>query len=406
VGTRRVVLSFVAVALLVGSGLDATAEEVQRKWRVSLAAGGYNAQDEVPSAAGNELLVVDSCIQTASCPPGFDAFVALYRDPRSDSASFGNLDFNAATLGTVAVQYGVGKRLLVEGSIGFRRGNVGDVEISAEFFGNGPEDPEILPFNFLSYRVPAGELTQVPIQLSALARLRPRARFNPYLGGGIGYAITGFKTDPAFDQLSVQMDATKGLHTRLTSSLASIPDMSIDDPTKQDIQGATVDARDSFEWHLAGGFELSFKSKWAAFLDLRWIDASRSLSIGFDGKQELGVSVPNYVAFSTSPLATIAYGGVQIGSCGLPTATTPACTSEGLLDVGQVQVVPAEGAPFGTNCDPANGGDPNQPVCVTKFIFTPDGRPDPGIYYVKGGTMSYDGFALQVGIRYTFGRKK
>ena len=39
---------------------------------------------------------------------------------------------------------------------------------------------------------------------------------------------------------------------------------------------------------------------------------------------------------------------------------------------------------------------------VTTFLFEPDGVPDPGYYYVQAGTVSYDGPALQLGIRYTF----
>ena len=31
-----------------------------------------------------------------------------------------------------------------------------------------------------------------------------------------------------------------------------------------------------------------------------------------------------------------------------------------------------------------------------------DGRLDPGIYYVQGGTFSWSGLSLQVGFRYTF----
>ena len=60
----------------------------------------------------------------------------------------------------------------------------------------------------------------------------------------------------------------------------------------RDLGGATVDARDTFEWHLAGGAELTFKRKWSVFVDLRWTFASRTLHIGFNGGDDLGVPVP------------------------------------------------------------------------------------------------------------------
>jgi len=402
VATRRAVPGLLAILAVLAATSHAPAEDVQRKWRVSFAVGGFNSQDEIKSPAGNVLSVFDSCLQTTTCPADFDPFVGLFIDPRNDNAVFGSLDINPAVASTVSVQYGLGKIFLVEGSIGVRKGDIGDVEVSAEFLGNPSPDVFIQPFNFLTYRVPVGELTQVPIQVTALARLRPRATFNPYFGAGLGYSIVGFDADPAFNQLSLAIDSSLGQPMRLTTALFGNPiQVPTSDPV-QNLEGATVDARDTFEWHLAGGVELTFKRKWAVFADLRWVDASRSVSVGFDGGSELGVSVPSYTAFDTSPLASATYGGVLIGKCSIPTATTPACTPEGLIDAGRVTSVPIEGAPFGTNCDPTNGGNPASPNCVLKFSPNPDGLPDPGIYYVHGGAVDYDGFSLQFGLRYTF----
>ena len=36
------------------------------------------------------------------------------------------------------------------------------------------------------------------------------------------------------------------------------------------------------------------------------------------------------------------------------------------------------------------------------FVPEPDGEPDPGIYYIKSGSLKYDTVALSVGIIYTF----
>ncbi len=41
--------------------------------------------------------------------------------------------------------------------------------------------------------------------------------------------------------------------------------------------------------------------------------------------------------------------------------------------------------------------------CILDFVFEPDGVPDPGAYYAQGGTLDYDGLAVQFGIRFTFG---
>ena len=74
--------------------------------------------------------------------------------------------------------------------------------------------------------------------------------------------------------------------------------------------------------------------------------------------------------------------------------------------------MPIQDADPGTNCVFGT----NDPLCELDFVhkedydtdpavpedFVPDGNLDPGAYYVQGGEVSYDGYSLQVGIRYTF----
>jgi opacity protein-like surface antigen len=392
------------------------AEDVEKKWRLSAAVGGFNSQDEVESASANIMSTLNTCIRTLTCPPGADTVVQAFRDPRNDSSVFGNLDINPGNIGTLAVQYGINKFFLVEGSVGYQKGDIGDVEVAVQLPGNGPVDPNIIPYNFIVQRIPVGELERVPIQLSALARFRPRATFNPYLGAGLGYSIIGFETDPALDALSVNMDASRGVQMRLEpffiNGLGGGEALLTDGLPQLDLQGATIDARDSFEWHLAGGAEFTFKRRWSAFLDLRWIDFSRSVSVSFNNSDELGNSVPNYQPYNDSPLVTERYGPSSIGSCSKnPSGPVDSqgnliapvvCTGGGLSDFGRVVVIPSPEAPGTTNCaQPSENASTN---CILDFVFEPDGAPDPGWYYAQGGTVDYDGFQLQLGIRFSFGK--
>ena len=86
--------------------------------------------------------------------------------------------------------------------------DVGDIEMQAQFV--GVDIPETESFQFSIFRVQAGELERVPIQLSAFARFRPRASFNPYVGGGVGYTIIGFEPSEEFNALSRNLDASRG----------------------------------------------------------------------------------------------------------------------------------------------------------------------------------------------------
>jgi hypothetical protein len=170
-----------------------------------------------------------------------------------------------------------------------------------------------------------------------------------------------------------------------------------------------VDAQDTFEWHLAGGAELTIKRRWSLFLDVRWVAASKQFRIGFNGETELGNSLPNYVPFDDTALANDRYGPSEVGSCSKDTSggfdangQPVVCSGGGLIDYGYLAVVRADEAPPSTDCtDPS---DIATTQCVFDFVFEPDGEPDPGQYYVQGGSVKYDGFSLQIGARFTFGK--
>jgi hypothetical protein len=412
----------VAAACVAASG-PLQAADVWKKWRVSFSAGGYNPQDEIQSSASNQLILLNPCARTNTCTeddvsPGSGLVTGAFQDPRNQSAVFNNLDINSGYLGTLAVQYGFAKTgmatFVVEGSVGYGKSDVGDVEVQAWFLGNNLtlEEQQDLgrPYNFVFVEVPAGEMTSIPFQLSVLARFRPRATFNPYAGLGLGYSVIGFDVDPALNEVSRNMDASRGVQTRIDDIVVVQGNLGVpktDGLPQLDLAGATVDARDTFTWHLAGGMELTLGKRMAVFLDVRWVDASRSLSIGFNGDNELGRSVPQYTDFDDTILAQTRYGPVLIGSCPDPTEDGVSCTGGGLLDIGQAIPIPEEGAPSGLDCF----ADPSNTQCTVGFAFKDefeelgvedDGQLDPGYYYATGGSVDYDGFTAQFGVRFTF----
>ncbi len=364
---------FIVIALVSVLAFPAMAEDVEKKWRVSFSTGFFNAYDSIESDSANTLILRD---------PTTLEFEQAFTDPRDETSAFGALDAQSALLGTASVQYAVSKIFMLEGSVGYQVGDIGDVEVSAQFSGLLPVADEI-SFRFETFRIEAGEMTRVPIQISALARMRPRAKFNPYFGGGIGYSFIGFDAADEFNELSRNMDASRGSQARVTESTFGNPTLGVFGQ-QVDLQGAEVDARDTFEWHLAAGAELTVKSNWSLYLDLRWVDASRDIGIRVNGDDYLGIPVPNFEDFTTSDLANQIYGPVSI-------------TAGGLIDAGQLVLRPLPTVPPDTNCEV-------QPQsCQVLFdLGNVDGLTDPGFYYVQGGDFSYDGYAVQFGFRYTF----
>jgi len=397
---RSVLRNVLAAGLLFTIAATAQAEDVATKWRLSLAVGAYDGVHGIESPAANELRLFNESLDQ----------VARWDDPRNDSNAFGVLDLKSGPLVTFGVQYAVTKIFIIEGSVGYSKADLGDVALDVQFAGNTSSVDQIT-FNFDSFRISAGEVERVPFQLTALARFRPRAKFHPYFGAGIGYSVNGYTPSDEFNTLSLNMDSAAGeLQRLLPASDSSTPAIvSIPGEKLQDLDGAFVNVSDTFEWHLAAGAELMLKRKWSIYGDIRWIDASRDISVGLNGSDELGNSVPNFNDFANSPIGREFLLGNGAGPVQI--------VSSGLIDAGQRIAVPLQGIPLNHECV----GD-RDPLCETLFFydqsvlnkepnytdpripddFEPNGELDPGQYYTQGGTFSTDGFSFQIGVRYTF----
>ena len=369
----RIFVWLLIITMLAGSPL--LAEDVEKRFRISLQSGGYNSTDAVVSNAANVLSVVDQ---------DGGVLVLQIGDPRQDGAVFGELTLNPTIRTMATVQYAANKILMLEAAVGYQTGDLGDLEMQAEF--PFAEVTQVAPFNYTTFRVPGGTVEQIPIQLTALARFRPRAAFNPFIGAGIGYTVVGFQPSDELNTLSLRLDQSTGGFLGLADSGLGYQGVAA---PSQDLEGITVETPDTFEWHVVGGAEYSFKRKWAAFVDVRYTLASRKMSVRINGDTSLGVSVPNLVELESSPLANPAlYGPVDI-------------TFGGLVDGGTVVpeddvVLPPGVSPEEYCANPANASD-----CVFDTSLL-DGNLDVGRYYIQGGDLKYNGFSIGIGIRYTF----
>lgn len=371
--SRRSIGWGLALLLVTLTSLSHTAaEEVEKRWRFGFAAGAFNHTDEIASDSGNVLVVLnpDESLNT------------FYIDPRDDSGVFGNLDIQSGPIGTLYGQYAVNRFFIVEASVGYQKTDLGDVEVQAQLEINS-DFPDTQNFNFQIFRIQAGEIERVPVQLTGLVRFRPRAQLNPYLGAGIGYSFVGFEPTAEMNELSRNMDNSLGVQTVLSEALFGTDELSVPNVTPQDLTGATVDARDTFEWHLAGGAELSFKKNWSVFLDLRWVFASRSVAIGFNGGESLGISVPQFTDILAGQERGQTVGEFRFGAVSI--------RDGGLVDGGSL--VP-----------PANDPDVDCATQSQLCVYSPelDGELDTGLYYVQGGEVDYGGLGMQFGFRVTF----
>lgn len=353
----------VVVAVAAPSG----AADVDKKFRFGVTLGSYATEDTIRSPSANVLVIVDET----------DTPIRGYSDPRNDNAANTDLKLDPAWQITATGSYNFTPIFGVSFSAGYRVGDVGDIEVQAEFDGEPKPDPANEPFLFHIYGVKAGTIESIPLQVTAFARFRPQANLNPYVGLGVGYTLLGFDPSDEFNQLSQRLDNSVGGFARLTPNNGGL----IKPGTTGDLTAAFVNARDTFEWHLQGGMEYGFRRNWSGVIEVMYTFASREFDIGFNGQPSLGTPVYEGRELAGSPADVQPYGAYYIASGGLVDGGGPA---------------PAIGAPAGTVCN-----SPSDPNCVFD-PSAPDGKLDTGMYYVHGGSIKYGGASLHVGLKYTF----
>lgn len=363
--TKTTIKSVAALALiaLVGT-VGARAEDVEKRWRIGLNVGAYDARDGVTSDAANTLTITDPD----------DVPIAFFIDPRNDNAAINTLSIQPALITSLTAQYAATKTFLVQFDVGYSENTLGNIEVQAQFEGDPAPSTQASPFNFHIYNIPAGQLEQIPVQVTGLWRFRPRANLNPFVGLGIGYVFVGFTPSDELNELSRNIDGSIGVFNRIQTFPGGF--LTGSDPVE--LTPATVQIDDTFEWHLSGGIEYSIAKSWSMIFDLRWAFSSRSIRVQFSGEDQLGISVPQKRVYADDPLADGTFGAIRVNE-------------GGFIDGGRL--VPK---------DPMAGTDCQAQPFACSFEFEPDGVPDPGFYYVRGGEIRYDAVTAMIGFRYTF----
>jgi hypothetical protein len=372
---NAILKSGAAACLVLAAATSSRAEEIDKKFRLAFSLGDYDTSGAVHSAAANR--------RTLYLPNG--EIDDLIYDPRNDSGAISNFGIESQLGGVLSASYAVSRLWYVEASVGYRTGTVGNVQVQAQF--SGIQIPSTQAFNFSVFDLDGGTTTQVPLEFTAGIRFRPKAAFNPYLCAGFGYTFVSYSPSDEINELSANLDRSIGGFARIQGTLFGGESFAnATDPTLTNLGGITVDVPDAPEWHIGGGFEYTFKSRWAVFVDARYYTYSGSFGMTVSGGNELGISVPNDRAINQDenglpiPSAYGPFGSIQI-------------KTGGLIDGGSF--VPDDPAAEEGYCAAHNNSN-------CSFAGPKDGIPDPGFYYVQAGSVRYNGASIQIGVKFTF----
>jgi opacity protein-like surface antigen len=151
--------------------------------------------------------------------------------------------------------------------------------------------------------VPVGELTEIPVQLSALVRFRPESPLDPYVGLGIGYIKTNLDTSAEFRSVSDTLgrlfvsSGDKGDFTSETSSPTHpVPSFNCGPDRNQQCisfrpSPPRAEVRDSFQWHAVSGIDYYVSERFSWYVDARYVWTNGAVDIRTDGDYQVQFSV-------------------------------------------------------------------------------------------------------------------
>ena len=360
---KRSVAATLSIVVWLLAPCIAKAEDSTSKYRVSVSIGDQSTSSEIHTNATN---------QSSFLKP--EGGVEVIDDPRPDSADKNKAGIKDALRYDLQVSYGLWRtkwgELSIDSSIGQMKGDVGDLEVAAQF--NVVDPPrtrdcgELVRYHL--FFIPLGQITETPVQIGSTFRFRPKATggpfrgMRPWLGAGVGYIFAKFDGSDEFLRFSDAVSRSTGFYQKPNFEGGATAGKT------HQFKAAEVDAKDSFEYHATGGIDFPIKKGFSIFFSAGFMWANEGVRVTTDGREEFGSAIPSGQTHKKYPRA------------GLPAIILDG----GFIDYASGRPLPREGLPC-------------------KFKLGPkDGIPDTGNYYVQGGEIDYSSYTIALGGRYQF----
>ncbi len=209
------------------------------------------------------------------------------------------------------MSYGLTRWLAIEASVGHMRSPVGNIEFYVEDNNIPPLSlPDLEPLstcgpsqNAQCYKyvtqdkvtsknnifLPVGQITETPVQLSALVRFRPESPFDPYIGLGTGYIFANLKHSGEFEDRSAEIQSLK-------VGVAFEGELVTGQPptgTKNAIFPGftpgpiTATVTNAWEYHAIGGVDYFINEHLSFYVDARYVWTGGKVDIRTDGEHQV-----------------------------------------------------------------------------------------------------------------------
>jgi len=279
-----------AVALVMGLGGEATAENTKGRWHLG---GGFSwvaVEDDIRS---NAAFVLFDQPGTDGIPDSGDETIVFF-DPRPDDTLSREttlqegfqFDFNAS--------YGITPWFSLQFDAGYYEANIVqfDTYVEERSFYRNPNDPTDVVFSdqdedvvlfSQSQPIVAGTVTQIPLSLTGVFRFRRDSPLNPYIGVGGGVIIAESTESEALLALNNKLENAVMLLEGYYNYIDFGP---CQDPRCLEYDGIKVDVQTGSEYHFTGGAEYFFNSNLSVYFDARYTFASAAVEIDVDGADQ------------------------------------------------------------------------------------------------------------------------
>ena len=274
------------------------AEDTKGKWQFGAGLSFMSTSDSIRSNA--DVAIAGEDFGDIGLPP------VIFVDPRPDSNILNEPTIEDDFKFDFSASYGLTRWLAIEMWVSFIEAPVGNIEVFIDerttFPGDGSPTRDAAGTvqacgptgtgTCFTYRdqegvaevisnntfVPVGELTQIPIMLSALFRFRPESPFDPYIGAGIGYIFTDLDLSSEFQATSQEI-ASREIALACGGEISFCggrdPATTVNGPTDAfRPEALTAEVKDAFEWHVAAGVDYYLNERFSVYVDARysWAD--------------------------------------------------------------------------------------------------------------------------------------
>jgi len=226
--------------------------------------------------------------------------------------------------------------------------------------------------------LPVGQITEIPVSLSGVVRFRPESPFDPYVGAGVGYMFTSLDTSVSSIGTPIVISASDVTGTNQIVSMKGFKDVTdftnglvvrsiqtgaraiLAYPCRQvsitppicdsntgrvvaadggtPIAGLSANVEGGPEYHLMGGVDYYFTSRWSMYVDARYVWASSKVEVRIDGETQVLSGINDYGCQSGAVRCRTTSGDIDLSDAVLLQPTSDDTIDTILIQGGDIRL--------------------------------------------------------------------